>query len=936
MSENHSQVPKDFNFKIKTLNIKIPRPQKKKDKKITYSNKSTTSSDKFGDWGYLNNDKNRRVNDINLLVNGKNSIFDCLMNLNKYDNEQGNMYYNSDKEEQSIEQKIIKAKKEMDNVKENIDKLNKKMIMIKNKLEKIELKKTNIENELQNLISNKETLEEIFNIEIEFIKNETTLNCNNNSTNNFCEIKISKEDIQNININQFVIQIINLINELNNEAKVDKNSYGNYFSKSILEIHNDFINQINSIQDNEKCIPIYISQLSEFALNKLNIKYPLNNIKSLIHYLIKFNIFDEEINKREKFIENEYNIHKSKIDEEMVEITLALIFYEKHKHEILNKTSMIQEEINEKRRLVNENKYIYEKDNDYLNSEVNNLNQEKIKSNYDWAIVDEKRSNKLEKDKINKSFNIHNRKKIKQINLLNNDDINKEKKSEENTDIKIQKNIKNRILDNYINSGINLNENKKRRIRKNKTNYNSISEFSNKINISHTYNFNTNFVDIKPIKKKIELGKKNILVLRNIFHINKPKRRTYNSNINLGEFNTNPNTKNTDKTFLKLNQKTINKVNQNKNKIKNNNININKKILYDLIPKKDNHSIKANNFFNKKLKISNIISDESSLTTYKKSNKNHNRILTSKESSMKANTNIKTYTSSQERNKSNNTSMKNIRKKLNNSNLILNINNNINFNSNVSYRRIKNISNLITDNLNDININLNNLYKNDENKKITEGKKCLITSKNSKEKINKKNYELNNFKERKMESFCYFKFLEGNKAIKKYNPLKVCSTNPEYYDYYESYISIDFNSGCLNISPKISLDKIKSLPPNTKTISIKLKDINSIILEKYTKDIIKIQNIILKYNIKSNNNFSINRILNKKEMNEIKLEQNEKIKAALCNFFPFSFSVKNSNIKVDLIFINFEQFNIWLNNMNSIVQNNIKFTKIRKSSFSKI
>ena len=118
---------------------------------------------------------------------------------------------------------------------------------------------------------------------------------------------------------------------------------------------------------------------------------------------------------------------------------------------------------------------------------------------------------------------------------------------------------------------------------------------------------------------------------------------------------------------------------------------------------------------------------------------------------MKANTNIKTYTSSQERNKSNNTSMKNIRKKLNNSNLILNINNNINFNSNVSYRRIKNISNLITDNLNDININLNNLYKNNENKKITEGKKCLKTSKNSKEKINKKNYDLNNFKERKME-----------------------------------------------------------------------------------------------------------------------------------------------------------------------------------------
>ena len=46
----------------------------------------------------------------------------------------------------------------------------------------------------------------------------------------------------------------------------------------------------------------------------------------------------------------------------MIEITLALLFYEKHKNEILKKTSILQEEINEKRRL-KESKYIYEKDN---------------------------------------------------------------------------------------------------------------------------------------------------------------------------------------------------------------------------------------------------------------------------------------------------------------------------------------------------------------------------------------------------------------------------------------------------------------------------------------------------------------------------------------------------------------------------------------------
>ena len=93
------------------------------------------------------------------------------------------------------------------------------------------------------------------------------------------------------------------------------------------------------------------------------------------------------------------------------------------------------------------------------------------------------------------------------------------------------------------------------------------------------------------------------------------------------------------------------------------------------------------------------------------------------------------------------------------------------------------------------------------------------------------------------------------------------------------------------LSPKISLDKINFIPLNNNGISlinnktdnlfyieIQLKEIKNIILEKYTQDIIKIQNILLKYDIKINNNFSINKILNKKEINDIKLERNQKIK----------------------------------------------------------
>ena len=113
----------------------------------------------------------------------------------------------------------------------------------------------------------------------------------------------------------------------------------------------------------------------------------------------------------------------------------------------------------------------------------------------------------------------------------------------------------------------------------------------------------------------------------------------------------------------------------------------------------------------------------------------------------------------------------------------------------------------------------------------------------------------------------------------------------------------------------ITFDKIIYLPINNEYLSliknkknefyinIKLKEIVSIFIERYMQNIIKIQKILLKYNKQNNyiyngynNNkankiFCINKIMNKKEMNELNLEKNEKIKAALCNFFSFSFSL---------------------------------------------
>ena len=107
-------------------------------------------------------------------------------------------------------------------------------------------------------------------------------------------------------------------------------------------------------------------------------------------------------------------------------------------------------------------------------------------------------------------------------------------------------------------------------------------------------------------------------------------------------------------------------------------------------------------------------------------------------------------------------------------------------------------------------------------------------------------------------------------------------------------------------------------------------------------NIIKIHRIFLKYNSgqkknNMNNNYmnnyqkndikvlNFNKLMYVREIKEINMPQNEKIKAALCNYFSFSFSFGSDNkVEIELIFINFEQYNLWNNIINSIVVFNKK------------
>ena len=97
------------------------------------------------------------------------------------------------------------------------------------------------------------------------------------------------------------------------------------------------------------------------------------------------------------------------------------------------------------------------------------------------------------------------------------------------------------------------------------------------------------------------------------------------------------------------------------------------------------------------------------------------------------------------------------------------------------------------------------------------------------------------------------------------------------------------------------------------------------------QNIIKVHKIFLKYN-KNNiinldeknlkkNIFSINKIIHLRELNNIDLENNDKIKAALSHYFTLSINYDN-NEKLECIFINFEEYNNWVSGLKMISEKN--------------
>ena len=92
------------------------------------------------------------------------------------------------------------------------------------------------------------------------------------------------------------------------------------------------------------------------------------------------------------------------------------------------------------------------------------------------------------------------------------------------------------------------------------------------------------------------------------------------------------------------------------------------------------------------------------------------------------------------------------------------------------------------------------------------------------------------------------------------------------------------------------------------------------------RNIIKVYNLYLKYNHKcqreTNRNSSLNKFIHLKELGNINMDDNLKIKSALCKYFSFSLFIKDKILEI--IFMNFAEFKNWFNGLSLLVNNNKK------------
>lgn len=829
-------------------------------------------------------------------------------------------------------------KKNMEVLKIEIDMINKMFKDKKNnidnlmkKMEELKTTKNNKQKLLENNLSKKETLDEMCKTILNNIKNNKISNNINENYN----IEITLEEIKINNKDTFINRVFNAFNYINNYHDT---RYFNYISITINQAYMDLY---SCIKDNKEyninnLIKNFFYIISIRIVNQIMSKTTEKCINILLHFLLKINIISENIDKVINFLEHDYNDQKIEIIKKIKEIENKILSLKNKRNELIILKNKLDERIDifTRKKTPFCERTIYPRKMKGKNLTLNFISSSVHFSTefFNKSVSNSTEKNKTDNNESNsqKKENIDESKKINIIKFLN-----KQNKTEDYRTYKTYHSNKiseGKIIINGI-SGNSSCEKKNNYINKIK-----IKEINNKL-------------------KKIGWTQKK----QSDNAINNKTKQ--NGKINDFKENSNNNLKIKDSSnFINLTEVSDK---YNPNSTQENNYNFKNNLIFDngkyssLINKAKSKDyglfVNVNNNYtqNKNIKTERLLPEESIKKTLK--TKKHNKSV--------LNGNLKPVFKSKKFNLSKlfslceNTSFERTKTSINSHN----DNNMLNkylTNREIGKTFIKSDDNII--HYQKINKSPKNLiYRmKDQSKIINEEKRNRVNIKSSLNGSDKPNISLNiqttSYIYNDIESFCYYKYLDDESYF--FNPLSN-NINFSKLGYNEGFISIDIISSCLKIvSNNFSSNNNKDLISNSNTsidliksksnsgfsklnnINIELKEITNIYLNKLMKNIIKIHDIFLKYNSSnksdmSNNNenglskkkiSNINKLLNIKEIMNIKdMEQSEKIKAGLCNFFSFVIEFENSK-KIEFILVNYAQFNTWFNYLKDITRNNIK------------
>ncbi len=829
-------------------------------------------------------------------------------------------------------------KKNMEVLKIEIDMINKMFKDNKNnidnlmkKMEELNATKNNKQKLLENNLSKKETLDEMCKTILNNIKNNKISNNINENYN----IEITLEEIKINNKDTFINRVFNAFNYINNYHDT---RYFNYISITINQAYMDLYSCIkdNKAYNINNLIKNFFYIISIRIVNQIMSKTTEKCINILLHFLLKINIISENIDKVINFLEHDYNDQKIEIIKKIKEIENKILSLKNKRNELIILKNKLDERIDifTRKKTPFCERTIYPRKMKGKNLTLNFISSSVHFSTefFNKSVSNSTEKNKTDNNESNsqKKENIDESKKINIIKFLN-----KQNKTEDYRTYKTYHSNKiseGKIIINGI-SGNSSCEKKNNYINKIK-----IKEINNKL-------------------KKIGWTQKK----QSDNAINNKTKQ--NGKINDFKENSNNNLKIKDSSnFINLTEVSDK---YNPNSTQENNYNFKNNLIFDngkyssLINKAKSKDyglfVNVNNNYtqNKNIKTERLLPEESIKKTLK--TKKHNKSV--------LNGNLKPVFKSKKFNLSKlfslceNTSFERTKTSINSHN----DNNMLNkylTNREIGKTFIKSDDNII--HYQKINKSPKNLiYRmKDQSKIINEEKRNRVNIKSSLNGSDKPNISLNiqttSYIYNDIESFCYYKYLDDESNF--FNPLSN-NINFNKLGYNEGFISIDIISSCLKIvSNNFSSNNNKDLISNSNTsidliksksnsgfsklnnINIELKEITNIYLNKLMKNIIKIHDIFLKYNSNnkpdmSNNNenglskkkiSNINKLLNIKEIMNIKdMEQSEKIKAGLCNFFSFVIEFENSK-KIEFILVNYAQFNTWFNYLKDITRNNIK------------